>query len=163
MKSEYIFIISIVFVLFFSCKKSGKKIINNDNISVIEEKGFFKQQKRDTFYMDEKQIVFYKPNEVEYQKLKEKYGQVVIEADSDFSFTANDLLKHVERYTDISIKIVDKNATIYSIDGKIIHLPTEDINSYGALISNKKGDSVKIVKGIYPKEFYLEEIDKLKN
>jgi len=138
-------------------KKNHKENLLNQEITDSS-----KMIKRDTFYLKKNQIVFFKPNEKDYNNLVEKYGQPVIEVDSDTGFVFMGLINHLGKNSQVSIKLIDKNNIIMNFNKEQLILSTEETKSYGAIIVGEDVESIKIINGILPKEFYLEEISKLK-
>lgn len=151
------------FFLTISCKQTPTPLKSEDNtpetkVNTISDFNHLEKMTIDTLYLNTSQIIFFKPSEVRYNELVQKYGQAVVEADSDFGFTIKNLTE-----TNFSIKVpfrvVKNNSVIYDRIGNEIYLPQEETNSYGAILFSKKMDSLKIIKGIFPAEFYLEEFN----
>lgn len=155
-------IILLIMITILSCKELGTSNKAKEDLifSTRKESNHPQNLKKDTFYLKEKQIIFFRPDEEKYYELVKEYGQAVIEADSDFGFTIDDLMKKFDGNTGFSISVIKNNAIVYDWNKDRIFLPKEDINSYGSIISGKRTDSIKIVKGVFPIEFYIEEINK---
>lgn len=61
--------------------------------------------------------------------------------------------------TKVTIRVIKNNSVVYDRIGNEIHLPKEETNSYGAIFFSKKLDSLKTFNGIFPFEFYIEELN----
>ena len=127
--------------------KNIEKLDKNLIAKRIELKTEFKL---DTLNADNFNILFFHPNELEFEKLLKKYGEEsgLYEVDSDFGFYANKVYDSISK-TDLKVKIVTERIIKYSSKNGIKYFDRIENNKgvYG-VIFNQPNCEPKIEFGV---------------
>ena len=109
-------------LILLSCKieKKEKDFIDSPILNHIPSASIVKL---DTINIDNFNVLFFKPNESEYNKLLEVLGENsgINEVDSDFGFYANKVYDSILK-TDLKVKIVTERIIKYSTNSGIKYL-----------------------------------------
>jgi hypothetical protein len=125
---------------------SFKKVVKTENITKLKT-----QQKLDTINADNYNLLFFHPNEKEFEELLKEYGaesEGLYEVDSDFGFYVNRVYDSLSK-TDLKLKIVTERIIKYSTKGGIKFLDRlkNKEQPYG-IIFNKRNCNPKIEFGV---------------
>lgn len=105
---------------FYSCKKRVEKKTDFNSQNLIELKT---QQKLDTLNADNYNLLFFYPNETEFDELLKEHGgeSGLYEVDSDFGFYANKVYDSISK-TNLKVKIVTERIIKYSTKDGVKYL-----------------------------------------
>ncbi|WP_336127829.1 hypothetical protein [Mesoflavibacter sp. CH_XMU1422-2] len=128
--------------------KNIENFEKNKSPKIIESKT---EEKLDTLDIDNYNLLFFHPNEMEFGELLKQYGEEsegLYEVDSDFGFYANKVYDSISK-TDLKVKIVTERIIRYSTENGIKHLDRlkNEEHPYG-IIFNKVDCQPKIEFGI---------------
>lgn len=117
--------------------KNIENFEKNKSLNVIESKT---EQKLDTLNIDYYNLLFFHPNETEFEELLKEYGEEserLYEVDSDFGFYANEVYDSISK-TDFKIKIVTERIIKYSTESGIKYLDRlkNEEHPYGIIFNN---------------------------
>ena len=109
------------------------------------------EQKIDTLNIDNYNVLFFHPNEMEFEELILEYGdenEGLYEVDSDYGFYANKVIDSISN-TDLKVKIVTERIIKYSTESGYVYLDRlkNEEHPYG-IIFNKMGCQPKIQFGV---------------
>jgi hypothetical protein len=120
------------------------------------------EKKLDTLDIDNYNLLFFHPNESEFEELLKKYGEEsegLYEVDSDFGFYVNKVYDSILK-TDLKVKIVTERIIKYSTKNGIKYLDRlkNEEHPYG-IIFNKLNCNPKIEFGVMTGIGMLQELD----
>jgi len=101
--------------------KNIENFEKNKTVKLIESKT---EQKLDTLNIDNYNLLFFHPNETEFEELLKENGEEsdgLYEVDSDFGFYANKVYDSISK-TDLKVKIVTERIIKYSTKSGIKYL-----------------------------------------
>lgn len=113
----------------------------NKSLNTIESKT---EQKLDTLNIDNYNLLFFHPNETEFEELLKEYGdenEGLYEVDSDFGFYAKNVYDSISK-TDLKVKIVTERIIKYSTKNGIKYLDRlkNEEHPYGIIYNNLNCD-----------------------
>jgi len=119
--------------------KNIENFKKNKSVNLIESKT---EQKLDTLNIDNYNLLFFHPNETEFEELLKKYGEEsdgLYEVDSDFGFYTNKVYDSISK-TDLKVKIVTERIIKYSTKNGIKYLDRlkNEEHPYGIIFNNVK-------------------------
>ena len=128
--------------------KNIKNFKKNKTVKLIDLKI---KQKLDTLDIDNYNLLFFHPNEMEFDKLIKEYGEEsegLYEVDSDFSFYVNKVYDSIMK-TDLKVKIITERIIKYSTKNGIKYLDRlkNKEHPYGIIINNVNCEP-KIIFGV---------------
>jgi len=139
-------IIFLEFLLFISCNADRKQ-----KSELVEKEIKVKTEKLlDTINADNYNVLFFKPNDSEYEKLLEKYGEDsgINEVDADFGFYINRVYDSLSK-TDLKIKIVtERIIKLKMSDGTIFFDRINNEDGYYGIIFNQPNCEPRIESGV---------------
>ncbi|MBU3010715.1 hypothetical protein KO506_04840 [Polaribacter vadi] len=117
--------------------KNIENFQNNRKLEIIKKE---KKQKLDTLNIDNFNLLFFHPNEKEFEELLIEYkseSEGLYEADSDFGFYINKVFDSISK-TDLKIKIVTERIIEYSTKDGIKYLDRlkNKEHQYGIIFNN---------------------------
>ncbi len=135
-------------LVIISCKRNVEKKAELKTENSTELKT---ESKLDTLNADNYNLLFFHPNEMEFEELIKEYGEEsdgLYEVDSDFGFYANKVYDSISK-TDMKVKIVSERIIKYSTKSGIKYLDRlkNKEHPYG-IIFNKVNCEPKIEFGI---------------
>jgi hypothetical protein len=124
-------------LVIISCKqKVGEKAeLKTENSTEVKT-----ESKLDTLNADNYNLLFFHPNETEFEELIKEYGEEsdgLYEVDSDFGFYANKVYDSISK-TDLKVKIVSERIIKYSTKSGIKYLDRlkNKEHPYGIIFNN---------------------------
>lgn len=123
------------FIILSSCKKPIVKESNSILNSNPQIESNHKTAK-DTVDVDEYNVLFFHPNEQEFEILLEKYGEGLNEVDSDFAFYANSVYDSISK-TDWKVKITTEKVLKLTTSSRIKYIDRgkNDDGQYGVIFN----------------------------
>ena len=117
--------------------KNIENLEKNKTVKLIESKT---EKKLDTLNIDNYNLLFFHPNEIEFKELLKKHGEEsdgLYEVDSDFGFYANKVYDSISK-TDLKVKIVTERIIKYSTKSGIKYLDRlkNEEHPYGIIFNN---------------------------
>jgi hypothetical protein len=135
-------------LVIISCKRN---VENKAELKTKNSNELKTESKLDTLNADNYNLLFFHPNETDFEELLKEYGEErdgLYEVDSDFGFYANKVYDSISK-TDLKVKIVTERIIKYSTKSGIKYLDRlKNVEHPYGIIFNNVNCEPRIVFGI---------------